>query len=286
MTDSPWVVEVTMENFQEVVVDGSRERPVVIDFWAEWCGPCRRLAPLLERLAVERNGGFCLAKVNTDEAPDLAQAFRVSGIPAVFAVRDGQIVNQFTGLLPEEALNEFLNSLGPTTPSAPPEPTALERAQELEGHDPKAAAEAYRALLTAAPDDPAARVGLARMLLASAGNEAAAAALLTGVEFGDYSAEAKRLTTVVALRAVPHADADLSAARIASGGEGKLALAKVLAARGEYTAALDALLEAAEDDKQLGRTVVRELMLRIFEVIGPRTEVADDYRRRLQGLLY
>ena len=139
MADSPWIVEVTMENFQDVVVDGSRERPVVIDFWAEWCGPCRRLGPLLEQLAIQSNGGFLLAKVNTDEAPDLAQAFRVSGIPAVFGIRNGQIVNQFTGVMPEDALREFIDGLGSATPSAPAEPTPLERAMELEGKDPKSA---------------------------------------------------------------------------------------------------------------------------------------------------
>lgn len=289
MVDSPWVVEVTMENFQEVVVDGSRERPVVVDFWAEWCGPCRRLAPLLECLAVERNGAFLLAKINTDEAPDLAQAFRVSGIPAVFALRDGQIVNHFTGLLPEDALSAFIDELGgaaPSEPSEPAEPTPLDRATELEGRDPSAAAGAYRAMLAAAPDDPAARVGLARVLLASAGNELEATALLTGGEFGDYEVEAKRLGAVLQLRAAPHSDADLATARAASGAEGKLDLARVLVARGEYTTALDALLEAAADDQQLGRTAVRELMLKVFEVIGPRSEQADTYRRRLQALLY
>ena len=140
--------------------------------------------------------------------------------------------------------------------------------------------------MLAEADDPAARVGLARVLLASSGNESEAAPLLAGVEFGDFATEAKRLGTIVELRAVPHSDADLAAAKQTAGAEGKLALAKVLAARGEYTAALDALLETAEDDQQLGRTAVRELMLKMFDVIGPRSEQADEYRRRLQGLLY
>ena len=283
MTDSPWVVEVSMETFQEVVVDGSKQRPVVIDFWAEWCGPCRRLAPLLEKLAAEKAGEFLLAKVNTDENPDLAQAFRVEGIPAVFAIRDGKIVNHFTGLLPEQELRQFIGSLGPATPA---EPTPLDHATELEGRDPKAAAEAYRAMLASAPNDPAARVGLARILLATPGNEAEAAQLLAGVEFGDFAEEAKRLNTIFELRAVPHSDTDLTAAKRATTAEGKLTLAKVLAARGDYTSALDTLLAAAEDDRQLGRTMVREMMLKIFDVIGVQSEQASDYRRRLQGLLY
>ncbi len=286
MSDSPWVVDVSTEAFQQVVVEGSRERPVVIDFWAEWCGPCRRLGPLLERLAEEMAGGFLLAKVNTDENPDLAQAFQIDGIPAVFAIRDGKMVNRFTGLLPEDELRKFIASLGPVGTSPPPEPTPLELALELEGRDPRAAAEAYRGLLAAAPDDPAARVGLARVLLAAPGNEPEAARLVAGDAFGDYGPEAKRLRAIVQLRQVPHADADLAAARPVSGAESKLGLARVLAARGDYTAALDSLLAAAEDDRELGRTVVRELMLHIFEVLGPQSEQASDYRRRLQGLLY
>jgi putative thioredoxin len=275
-----------MENFQQVVVDGSNERPVVIDFWAEWCGPCRRLAPMLERLAAERAGGFTLAKVNTDENPDLAQAFQIDGIPAVFAIREGKIVSRFTGLLPEDELGRFIDSLGEAPRGAPAEPSPLDRALELEGRDPKAAADAYRAMLATAPDDPAVRVGLARVLLATPGTEAQAAPLLYGVEFGDFAEEANRLNTTLQLRTVPHSHADLAAAQNASGAEAKLALAKVLAARGSYTAALDALLEAADDDRQLGRTSVRELMLKIFDVIGPQSELAADYRRRLQGLLY
>lgn len=288
MAASSWVVEGTMENFQRVVIEGSRERPVVVDFWAEWCRPCRTLAPLLEKLAAEKDGLFLLVKVNTDEHPDLAQAFQVEGIPAVFAVRDGQMVNHFTGLLPETALREFIDSLGgPVAPGEPPEPTPLDRATELEASDPGAAGAAYREMLAAAPDDPAARVGLARVVLAQPGREAEARALLSGVEFGDFAPEAQRLTALLQLRDAPHTDADLAAAQGASAtAEGKLALARVLAARGDYTGAMDTLLAAADDDRQLGRTTVRELMLKVFEVIGPRSPQADEYRRRLQNMLY
>ena len=205
-----------------------RARPVVIDFWAEWCRPCKLLAPLLEKLAEEKAGGFLLVKVNVDENPDLAQAFQVEGIPAVFAVRDGQIANQFSGMIPEEELRAFIDELGTFTPA---EPTALEVATELEARDPKAAREAYRAMLAAAPDDPAARVGLARVLLAAPGNELESASLLTGLDFGDFAAEAQRLNAIVQLRAVPHTDADLATAKKATSNESKLTLAHVLAAR-------------------------------------------------------
>ncbi|MCI0700269.1 MAG: tetratricopeptide repeat protein [Planctomycetia bacterium] len=283
MAHSPWIVEVSMDNFQEAVVNASRDRPVVIDFWAPWCEPCRALAPLLEKLAIEKDGGFLLAKVNTDENPELAQAFQVEGIPAVFAVRNGQLANHFTGLLPEEQLREFIESLGPATPR---EPTPLELAQKLEATDPNAAVEAYRAMLATAPDDPAVRVGLARSLLATPGHEAEVSPLLTGVDFGDFADEAKRLNMMLQLREVPHTASDFASAQQASTAEGKLELGKVLAAQGDYTGAMDALLAAAEDDRALGRSGVRELMLKIFDVIGPQSQQASDYRRRLQNLLY
>lgn len=283
MAASSWVVEGTMDNFQQVVVDGSRERPVVIDFWAPWWWPCRALAPLLESLAAEKDGGFLLVKVNTDEQPDLAQSFHVEGIPAVFAVRDGQMVNSFTGVMPENDLRKFIDSLGG---AGPREPTPLEAAEKLEAGDAAAAGTAYRAMLAAEPNDPAARVGLARVVLAQPEREAEARALLTGVDFGDFAPEAQRLNAVLQLRDVPHADADLAAAQPATTADGNLALARILAARGDYTAAMDALLAAADDDRQLGRTAVRELMLKVFDVIGPRSPQADDYRKRLQNMLY
>ncbi len=284
MANSPWVIDVTTENFQEQVVARSGQVPVVVDFWAEWCGPCRSLGPVLEALANETPGRFLLGKVNTDENPDLAQAFQIEGIPAVFAVKDGKVVDQFTGVMPEEQLREFLDRLTGETKASP-----AADAMALEGSDPSAAIAAYREMLRTDPSDPAARVGLARLLLASQGNEADAANLLTGFEPGEHTTETERLKTILKLREVPHADADLGAAMPGAAAEdaaAKLQLGRVLAARGEYTNALEYLLAAAELDRTLGRGDVRELMVEIFNVIGARSTEADDFRNRLQGLLY
>ncbi len=282
MAASQWVIDATSADFQEKVVDRSRELPVVIDFWAPWCGPCRALGPVLEKLAAEKDGAFLLAKVNTDEHPDLAQAFQVNGIPAVFAIRDGKLVNKFEGMLPEDEVRKFLDTLAPTDAE-----TALGKALEVEGSDPKAAVAAYRQLFGEEPDNPAVRLGLARALLAASGSETEIEALLAPIDVGEHADEAERLRTIVKLRAIPHSEADLTAAR--AGGttaEALFRVGQVLAARGEYVPAMEELLKAAEEDKKLGGSSIRELMVQIFTVIGARSPEADDYRGRLRNLLY
>lgn len=286
MALSQWVVDVSSENFQEQVIVQSHQRPVVIDFWAPWCGPCLALGPKLEALAREKNGGFMLAKINTDENQELAQDFNVEGIPAVYAIKNGQMVDQFVGLIPEAELNAFIARLIPTA-----EEKKADQAFELEKSDPRKAESIYRELLGANPEDPAARLGLARLLLAGTGNVQEVHQLLTGVSFGDHIHEATRLRTILHLRETPHSDADQLAAQAkvkANSGdaEAHFTLGAVLAARGDYTAALNSLLTAAENDRELGRGKVRELMIKIFEVIGNRSQEADVFRKKLQLLLY
>ena len=286
MADSIWVKDVTEADFQREVVERSREVPVVVDFWAPWCGPCRSLGPRLERLAGEANGAWVLAKVNVDENQELAAEFQVSGIPAVFAVRDAQVVDQFAGLLPEDELRRFLARLVPTEADQ-----RIATAAQVEGTDPAAAEALYRQAINENPGHEAAQVGLARVLLREPGREDEATALLRGIEAGELAAEADRLRRVVGLRDVPHSDDDLAAARAAVSAEPESAAARyrlgaVLAARGQYSDALAELLAAAERDKKLAGSEVRERMVSIFHVIGVRSEEADAYRDKLRALLY
>src|SRR5215211_1916629 len=143
------VVEVTDATFEEVVVEGSKERPVVVDMWAEWCGPCRTLTPILEKVSDERGGAFLLAKLDTDANPMVAQAFGVQSIPTVIAFKDGEAVTGFIGAYPEPEVNRFVDSILPTEADRRAEDA---RSDEASGDLP-GAEEGYRQALADDPDN-------------------------------------------------------------------------------------------------------------------------------------
>src|SRR5690349_12012526 len=179
MPTSSFVFDVGDADFAREVLERSREVPIVVDFWAPWCGPCRTLGPLLERLAVEHAGAFRLAKVNVDEAPRVAQAFRVQSIPAVKAFRDGAVVAEFVGPHPEASVRQFLTSVVPTETDR----DALEGDQRAAAGDRDAAAAAYTAALARDPRHARALLGLARVH-AGKGADAEALPLLERVPPG------------------------------------------------------------------------------------------------------
>ncbi|MEW6473600.1 MAG: tetratricopeptide repeat protein [Actinomycetota bacterium] len=162
MNSSPNIIDVSEQTFAREVVERSREVPVVVDFWAGWCAPCRALGPVLERLAEEADGSWVLAKVDVDANPALAQAMGIQGIPAVRAFKDGREVAEFTGALPEPAVREWLEQLGPSPADfAYEEGAALEAAGRLDE-----AADQYRRALAEAPGHNAAATALNRVELA------------------------------------------------------------------------------------------------------------------------
>jgi putative thioredoxin len=158
-----WVKDVTDATFDREVIERSHSVPIVIDFWAPWCGPCRTLGPILERLAAEHRGAFVLAKINVDENPEIAGEFGIRSIPAVKAVQNGEIVDEFVGALPEAAVRQFVQRLLPT---AADRAAAAGRAAEG-GGDVAGALAHYRRALESDPNHPAARLGLGRLLAAT-----------------------------------------------------------------------------------------------------------------------
>jgi putative thioredoxin len=283
---SKWVVNVDEANFEREVVERSRERPVVVDFWAPWCRPCQMLGPLLEKLVEERGGEVILAKVNTDQAQRLAYEYRIEGIPAVKAFRDGRPVLEFVGLLPEAQLRAFLDRLSPTEADR-----LARRGDEMVAAKPAEAEALYRRVLDQDRDHEAAVLGLARLLIDRGQYDEAEGLLERIVPAGDRKAEAERLEATLFLRRLARSFGDEATLRRRLEAEPDNAEVRyqrgvVLAAAGKYPEALGMLLSAAERDRKLAAEKVREAMVKIFQVIGVRSPLADEYRDKLARLLY
>jgi putative thioredoxin len=285
-TVANWIYDVRPEQFARLVLQRSQERPVVVDFWAPWCPPCRALGPLLERLVRERRGEILLAKVNVDEAPELALQYGAEAIPLVVAFRDGRPVGQFLGLLPEEQIRQFLEAIGPT------EADRLARqAQELEQKNPAEAERLYRQALAADARHEAATVGLARLLVARGQDDEARQLLAEAAVSGEHAAEVERLNGLLALRQLAQGLEEEATLRRRleaepANAELRYQLGVRLAAAGRYEEALQLLLAAAEASPSLANSKVRPAMIQIFNVIGPQSPLANDYRNRLMALLY
>ena len=262
MTDAN-VVEVTDGTFEQVVLEGSKGKPVVVDMWAAWCGPCRTLTPILEKVAEERGGAFLLAKLDTDANPMVAQAFGVQSIPTVIAFRDGKPVNGFIGAYPEPEVNRFIDTILPSEAELRAEDAKSDEASgDLEG-----AEEGYRQALEEDPANREAAIGLARILVDR--GELDAAGELVAPHRPDPDAE--RVQATIDLRRWADAPAD-----------GTLGEAKRLAATGDLAAGLAGMLQALSDD----RDAARDAMVTVFTAVGDDDPLVVEYRRRLAAALF
>jgi putative thioredoxin len=249
------VFDVGQADFEERVVARSREVPVVVDFWAGWCAPCRALTPALEKAVAARDGKVDLAKVDVDRNQALAQTFRVQGIPAVKAFRDGRVVDEFTGALPPQQVERFFDRLVPSE-----EELAAGAAIESGDED------ALRRLLDDGRRDARAATALARILLVRGENDEALG-VLEPYE-NDFAA------------------AGLAArARLALAGESPHAAFDAWD-RGDHAAALDGLQSSFESADGEGRDDLRRVMIAIFTELGPDSELAREHRQRLSAVLY
>lgn len=278
---SPWIVNTTPETFDQDVFERSLEAPVVVDFWAAWCAPCRALAPTLEALATEFEGKFILVKANTEEVPDAAAKFNVQGIPAVYAVIDGEVVDFFTGALPEAQIRDWLDRLFTVS-------TFLE-AKRLEESAPAAAEAKYRILAKQSPDNEEFQIGLARTLLAQERFDDCQHIISELENRGYLEPEAEKVKAALDLRSMEGIDLDGLQQDAAAQPDNlglQLQFAEALAGAHRYEEALEACLGIVEKDLKGVGDAARQVMLDIFRVLPNDSELTTTYRRRLSSALY
>ena len=276
------VVEVTDASFEREVVARSHEAPVIVEFWAPWCGPCRILGPVLESLAEEFAGQVQLARLNTDENPVVSQQHGIESIPAVFAYQDGQPVSQFLGALPEPQVREFVEALLPSSADM----AAQEAEALVEQGQPGAALERFEQIVADDPSHEGSTAMLAHLLL-QGGDEARAEELANRVP---ANKGAKRtLATIHLRRAARGQDEAALRARLsadAGDAEAEYRLGALLADRAEWQEALDRLLQSVRLDRSLHDDAARLLLLDVFVVLGDDSPLTQDYRRRLGSVLF
>lgn len=284
--NSAWIIDVTEENFETEVLQKSQQIPVIIDFWAPWCGPCQQLAPLLEQIVNEFQGKVQLAKVNIDEQQGLAAAFRVQSIPTVFALLNGQPVDQFQGILPEESLREWITRLVPS-----PVDMLLQEGQILEETDPAAAEAKYREAADLEPKNDTLQLRLAAVLAKQSRFDECGKIIEELEKRGFLEPEAEQIKSQLELQAAAEEAGGVEEARKALEADPdnaalKIALADALAIANKHEEALELCLGIIAEDKAGAGVEAKATMLRIFDLLGPQSALTSAYRRKLATLLY
>ena len=287
MTTSLHIFDVTIENFETEVIAASDATPIIVDFWAPWCGPCKTLTPLLEKLAVEYGGRFRLAKVNADEQQEVASMFAIKSLPTVIAVKGQKPASAFQGAQPEGVIRQFLDKI---VPSASDEKLGKAQAK-LDAGDIQGAVDELKLALALNPKLDAARVMLADIAMRDNRIAEAQAYLDACTALTRMDAEFQRVATkiVAAEEAGNSPEAAALKARIEMDGndhDARFHLAAVYAAQSQFEPAYQTLLESVERDRTWNEQAAKKRLVEYFSLGKEQPELVRRYRQALAATLY
>ncbi len=288
------IKDVTIETFQKDVIEASMTTPVVVDFWATWCGPCKQLTPLLEKAITEAKGAVTLAKIDIDKNQTLAQQLRIQSVPTVYGFSGGRPVDAFQGAQPESQVKEFISKLAEAAGTAQSDPIAeaIQQAKALlDNEEYDAAVGIYEQVINHAPDNIEALGGLARGLIALGQLEEAQEVL---ERLPEDAPENSDVTTALAALKVANQGAavgDLGVLEAAVEAdkknlEARLELAIGLFSAGQRDAAIDHLVESLKIDRRWNDEAARKQLIQFFETMNPTDETTISGRRKMSAVLF